>query len=471
MSAGISVVVVARARVLPGLRETLTELGPPYTRSTALVRSGTPLAAVVADARAAAPSRGVLVIAEHDDEVDAILAEGADEALVEPVDAPKLERALRRAALRAGVRDDHAVEAHTLERVLAGIAQSAESPLASLALDLDGLRSGTLDTLDDFDAALDDCVAATDQVLHLLRNVSVLARTGDSDHREHIPIAPLIESLVDALGGHGGLRAHVEVHAEDDTLEVVAPRSQLARALAGVIVQTLDAVPDKAGAGVRRLRIGVRPLPDAVAISLDLRPALDAPPPSTSFTLRDEGRLAVTRASLRSFDGELFAERASDGGVRFVVFLPRRIIVVSEPALAARLSTPIARPRRPRVLVVDRDARVLRATARALSDRYDVIVAISGEEAISLAIDLAIDVAVIDAHLSEPSADALVHELRRANAALATRVLLTGAAPDAAVAAGAAKTLMRPLSRSALVTAIESLLATMPVAESGRVLN
>lgn len=464
----IAVLVVAHARREPALREMIAGLSRPLPAATRFETNERPTATIVADARAAAPSRGVVVVVEREEEVETHLAQGADEVLVEPFESSELERAVRRAALRASVRDDHAIEARTLERVLAGLACAVESPLASLALDLDGLRSGSLETLDDFDGALDDCAKAAEQVGELLRDAAVLARVDETDARVNLAVDVLLSQVLHALGGGLALQAHVEVHADDDLPPIVAPMRRLARTLASVIIQALDATPSEPPPAMRRLRIAVRGLPDAVALSFDVRPAIDAPPASTRLALADEGRLAVMRAALRSFDGELFSERSSDGGLRMVVFLPRPHTVPAVQSLDLRPSRPAAARRRARVLVVDRDARVLRAISRALSDRYDVLVAISAEEALGLARELSVDVAVLDSRLPDQTTSSLIDELVRIDPMLQNRVVLLGSSSDDSTQG--APVLKKPLRRNALLTTIESRLRSVGP-PGARVLN
>lgn len=469
----IAVVVLAPARSVGAVRAMVADLGSPLNRSTAVERLQGSSSVVVASARSATPSRGVVVIVGTEAEIDAQIAAGVDEVLVEPVESRALLGAVRRAALRAGVRDDHAVEARTLEQVLDGVAQAAEAPLAALALDLDAIRSGTvpLESVEELESALDDCSTAVESVARVLRDAQVLAHASHDDPPEPVAVGPLIERVIRALGGSAALLAHVEVHCEPDVAKVNVPRKRLGRTIAQMLVQALDAVAAEPPPALRRLRVAVRNAPESIAIVIDAHASLDAAPASTPFTVTTEGRLAVTRAAMRSFDGELVAERAVDGSVRFVAFIPRAASGEELPVLFSTQSQgEIAAPR-PRVLVVDGDASVLRATARALADRYDAVVAICGDEALSVIRDGGIDVAVVDVRLPDMSAAAFVDELRRLNPRLASRVIFTCRTREEATQLGGLA-LERPVRRTRLLAVIDDLLtAGAAAAPPPRLLN
>lgn len=456
----VAVVVAAPARAVPTVRELLDALGPPHVRSTAVERLADPVESIVERARSATPSRGVVVVVATEADADAAIAAGADEVLVEPLSADAFARAIRRASLRSGVRDLAAIEARMLEQVVWGVAHAVEGPLAALALDVDALRSGALSTpdgtVDEIDAALDECSTAVEHVAHVVRDATVLATRPPRERADAFALPPLIDHVLRALGGGAALRAHVEVQHEIGLPPISAPRRLLARTTAQLLLQALDAVPDDDAAAMRRLRVTLRSTVDAVVLVIEVRAGLDSPPPSSRVGLDLDGRLGVVRAALRSFDGELVAERATDAEARFVAFLPR----VDPVAVAGRTeSSSLGAPRRPRprVLVVDRDERVLRASVRSLAERFDVVVAITGEEALSVAREASVDVALVDVRLPDMSALALVDELQRVVPALAGRVALVGGGDEIAVPNGA-PILAKPVRRTALLAALDALL-------------
>jgi CheY-like chemotaxis protein len=373
------------------------------------------------------------------------------------------------------VRDDHALEARMLEQVLDGVAHGASAPLAAIALDVDALRSGALEerAFEEVDIALEDCGTAVEQVACVLREAAALTTSSTGESRDRVALGPLLDQVLRILGGAPALRAHIEVHRDPELVDVLAPRRLLARTVAQVIVQALDAVPADEPPALRRLRATIRSLPEAAAIAVEVRPGLDAPPPSSRVTLGLDGRLAVLRATLRTFEGELVAERAKDGGVRLVLFVPR---VKSGEARPSTRTQPFstAAPPRPRVLVVDPDERVLRAATRALGGRFEVLLATSGEEALAIAREGALDLAVLDSRIPDMSSDALADELRRVDAKLCERIAMFGGPGDATVRPDGAPVLLKPIRRAALLAALDALLAQAPTVSSmppARLLN
>jgi CheY-like chemotaxis protein len=110
------------------------------------------------------------------------------------------------------------------------------------------------------------------------------------------------------------------------------------------------------------------------------------------------------------------------------------------------------------VLVVDPDERVLRAVSRALGDRFEVLLATSGEEAIAIAREGGLDLAVLDLRVPDMSTDALADELRRIDGRLCDRIALVGGPGDAIIRPDGAPVLHKPVRRAALIAALDGLL-------------
>jgi DNA-binding response OmpR family regulator len=461
----LTALLVAPARLVSGLRSMVEQLGPNASRTVRVVATGEPVVSLVERAHRAVPAFGVVVVAIREDEVDGLLALGADEVLVEPIYPGELANAVRRSALRAALRDDHAVESRTLQQVLGGLAQATEGSLTALSLDIDALRCTADDLASDDRAALDDCARAIDRVSRTLRDASAFAPCDGEWSPEPVAVAVLIDQVLRFLGGtlDQCTPTHVERDEEDGLPLILAPRRPLTRILSHVLVHALDAVePPEDTKALRRLRIATRADHESVAIVIEALPGLDAPPTSTPRSLGAVGALAVAREALRTFEGELIGEQAADGGVRFVIFLarPREGL----PAMTSRGlgATVEPRARRPRVLLVQPDERILRAAARALDDRFDVLLATTGEEALTTVLEeRGVDALVIDAQLPDMTAAMLVEELGRRRRDLVARVLLVAGEGQSGrrlpVPIGL-PVLEKPLRRASLVAALETLL-------------
>jgi CheY-like chemotaxis protein len=355
------------------------------------------------------------------------------------------------------------------------LTDSLDAPLAALALDLDSLRTEDEGRPADELAALEDCTTAIERMTHLVRDLRLLAPSvTDRGAFEPVALPVLLDQVLRVLGGALERRALIERDDEEDLPEVHAPKRLLARTIAHVLVQAIDAVTDngddapgsaKPGTGttelhpLRRLRIALRSDAQSVAVVIDARPGLDSGPHATSTAMEGMGRLAIAREVLRSFDGELVGERSPDGGVRYVLFVPRPQPGISSFTPRTSASVALARARRPRVLIVDADERVLRAAARAVTEHYDAIVATTGEEALAIVAEGGIDAIVVDQRLPDMTAALFVDELRRGHQELAGRVIVVVRTREEARLARSAhapevQILERPIRRTALLSAL-----------------
>ena len=82
--------------------------------------------------------------------------------------------------------------------------------------------------------------------------------------------------------------------------------------------------------------------------------------------------------------GQLLVESEYGHGATFLIFLPPGKPVAASIQPVQAQWAPSSYGRRAVILAVDDDERVLRAYARALRDRYDVLLATDGQEAIDL---------------------------------------------------------------------------------------
>lgn len=453
--------VIAPAALVSTLRSCLEQSGSTFSRSVRVLAANEPIAGIVARAHRARPPYGVAVVAREED-VDALLALGVDEVLIAPFDGSALATSIRRAALRAGVREHGEVEARTLENVLSGITDSAEGSLTALALDIDALRYTAEDLVGDDRVALDDCARAVERVSQTIRDARAFAPCDGEWNPEPIVLAPLIDQVVRVLCATSSERAHVERDDEDRLPTVFAPRRPLARILSRLLLHALDEVEQSEPTrGLRRIRIAARNDRGAVAVVMETSPGLDS---LARSRLRNESMFAVARETLRTFHGELVTDRSEDGRLRLAVFLPR--LRVEFPAMRLRdEGSALGQPsRRHRVLLVVPDERILRAAARALDDRFDVLLATTGEEAIAtLDENRIIDLLVIDARLPDMSAALLVEELRRRRHDLTSRIVFLageGQSTKGLPVSGEVRVLEKPVRRASLVATLESLLAT-----------
>ena len=335
---GGEVLVVAPARLVPVVRQTLETLEPAVRRATDVARSIRPLVGVLARAHASMPPRGVVVVVASEDEADHALSLGADEVLLDPSDADALRIAIRRAATRATVRSDRAGETRMLEQVIAGLADSMDAPLAALTLDVDALRMGADEDAGAEDpTALDDCAASIDRVAHLVRDLHLLVPSlADKGALEVIRLPALVDQVLRILGGALARRAHVEREDDDELPEVMAPRRLLARTLALVLVQAADALdPLDADSSMPVRSASTSRVSAASGASMEsARPAMTCSSMRVSPARSDrtEARVAARAMAMRNAS-------ASDGSIN-TSSAPRESAWSASSSLAATNTTP-----------------------------------------------------------------------------------------------------------------------------------
>ena len=427
------IILVTRRELVAPARERLARARSRAASTTVSFASGAAIAREILVARRGVPTTGVVVVAANGDEAETALALGADEVLVGLAD-DALVRAVERASLRALARDTHLGDGQVLAQVLTGVVRRVEAPITALALDLEAYRSladGVVS--EDAVALLDDCMTALDDLASALRDAGLFARAEATDSPVPLDIRALIDQVLRVLGGAIGLRAHVERDEARPLTPVLAPRTRLARALAGAVVHALTFVDEKAEPeALRKLRVSVREEANTHVVSIEATSAGRLGVHATRAA-DPSGPLRMLRDAVRLFGGEVAVE-VGPRGAKLELAVPRE-----QRAVVALGSTHPPRgrtPAQPTILLVDPDDRVLRATARALADLYEVIVATTGEEALDLAREQTVALAVVNARLPDVSARLLLDELRHTRGGQGARAVLV-ASQDEIRAAGA----------------------------------
>lgn len=419
------------------------------------------------------PSAAVVVVAADARMEEQALACGADE-VVRATDAATLESAFRRARLRALARDAETPDGRVLAQVLSNVVRRLEAPTTALALDLESFRGMTEAALPrEASGVLDDCGAAVEDFTLAIRDAGLFSRADGVELPSQVDLLETAEQVIRVLGGPNGLEAVVEHVRESAAPPAFAPRGRLARLVATAIVHAIasaatHAPPD----ALLRLRVAAR-AERADAVVLDLEAIAAAAPFTKRESVEPEGALRLLQEAARVLGGELLVERA-EGFARLQLVLPRE--PVARLSLARPQASQLRMPARPRVLLIDPDERVLRATSRALAEHFEVSVARNGEEAIDAARALALAAVVLNVRLPDVTATLLVEELRAASGSAAAKIVLVAGQgeldrPDAPV--GDAR-VDKPIRRADLLTALEAQLSkpTPPIrGRSSPVLN
>jgi signal transduction histidine kinase/CheY-like chemotaxis protein len=446
--------------------------------------------------------------------LDAIDA-GADEALYLQLEHAAhalvlIDRAAKRAAKRLALEESHnsAVRAEklaALETVVAAVAHEINNPLAAVSLSAEYLRGALLPNIDAFDRViecarrsealspeqlqqiaqklvagrapemrrvLDDLLDMVDGIAAIVRDLRTYARSGGEDALEWVAVAELIDQVLRIMGSELSAVALIERDYALDLPRVLVPRSRIIQVLTNLLVNASHAMRD-IERPVHRLRITLRADDEAVAISLSdtgsgIEPGALERIFDPYFTTKREGRgtglgLSISRSILLRIGGDLMVESVHGEGATFIVFIPR----TKRDAVACGELPPNDKPalvRRPALLLVEDDERLLRIYPRLLRDQFDILTAADGQEAIDL-LSSCVNVDAIISDLNMPAVDGeqLYRWLAQHRPALIDRLLfVTGAREprdNPFLSSISNAVLEKPISSLALIAAIQALLA------------
>lgn len=477
---------------LPVLERLLEPWSGALPDGVSLERCSGDLAERVRRLRAERDNVALGVVAE--DEAAALLAleAGADESLPsERLDARSALAFIDRVRVRARLRDvqagTSAASAHhdklmALGTLVAGVAHEVNNPLTALLLSVEALRLSVPNAEPEDTASrapspllaaelLDDIEVSARAIAAVVRDLKVFSRPDSDDApSELVDLRELVEQVLRVVGRQLRLHARVELDFEPSLPAVAIPAARVAQVFTNILVNAAQAVSQVPRAG-HQVRISARSDAEMVAISIsDTGPGIPAEVVSRIFepffTTKERGAgtglgLAISRSILRRIGGDLLVESVHGQGATFIVLIPRPDAEELAAASQRRRSVPVTMPaaaRKPRVLVVEPDERVLRAIARALESSCDVVGASDAREAIELLSSGTVAEAVL-ADASPPDCAGLEleswltaeqHPLR------AKLVLMVAEENDAPEGLGrsSAPVLFKPIGRNALVRAL-----------------
>lgn len=476
-----------------------------------------PIPGAVALARATAEGPVALLAATDADTIEAIAA-GADEALaVAPDDARSVELLVERASARFALRQAdarerltaaHAEKLVAIGTLVAGVAHEINNPLAAVMLSVEALSLGisplvsVLDELrrvavrggalsadevarlvtaisqgapsSEIREMLADTSAQVRTIADIVRDLRIYARIDDDEKPSVVHVPDLIDQVLRMVGRQIEMHGHVERDYAPDAPPLAIPRSRIVQVVTNILVNAAHAITE-IERPVHRVRISVRADADYVAMSFsDTGPGIPAESFERIFdpffTTKKVGAgtglgLSISRAILRKLGGDLLVESVHGTGATFIALVPRPDAAsLREASRSALVGGPRRATRRVSVLIVDDDERVLRTYPRVLRDRYDVILATDGREAIDLlASGSPAEAIVTDLAMPEVDGRAFYSWLTENRPDLARRtVFVTGGARDPEHAEFLARlpnrVLEKPTGRAALVEAIETAL-------------
>jgi signal transduction histidine kinase len=444
----------------------------------------------VARARESHGQAALAVIAATDADALEALAAGADESLAfanigEREVRLLMDRAFLRARHRvmnasAQSRAAHAAKLAALGTIVAGVAHEINSPLQALMLNveivnrdvgpflaaieeleeravarrallpadmgriLESVRGGA--TIAEMRSMLGEMDTHVKGVAELVRDLRIYARTDETDVAEVLDVPDLLDRVIRIVNPQIRLHGHVERDYAPDVPNLFLPRSRIVQVLTNILVNAAQAIAD-VKRPVHRVRVTARTDADFVAISVSDTGTGIAPDVLEKifdpyFTTKAAGKgtglgLAISQSIARELGGDLIVESVHGEGATFIALFPIADPEVVRAALRSKreLTRPAATAKRPTVLVVEDDDRLLRSYPRTLHGHYDVIVASHGQEAIDLlSSGSSADLVLTDLAMPEVDGRALFAWLLEHHPVLAQKTIFVtaGAHDDAA---------------------------------------
>lgn len=282
----------------------------------------------------------------------------------------------------------------TLGTLAASVAHEMNTPLTYLMMNLDamGARWAPGDP-----GGLAETRQAARQIADIVAQLRTFTRE-DAALRS-FPVREAADAAIRLVGNQLQMRARIAVDLPED-LVVRASASQVAQVFVNLIANAGDAFTSFDEANLVLVR-GRRER-DEVVIEVEdngvgIPPAHMAKIFEPFFTTKAEGRgtglgLAITRDIVTRFGGEITVRSTHGFGSTFTVRWPASVLS-SVPPTATLEPAPT---RRLRVAVIDDDAVLGRAMARALAGSHEVVVFTSAEDALAAIPGLEVDAIVCD---------------------------------------------------------------------------
>jgi len=355
-----------------------------------------------------------------------------------------------------------------LGQLSGGVAHEINNPLSAILGNLQFLRRtlGKRPDFPEYSGAVEDSLVALDRIQRIVRRLVDASRAVAHD--------VVTNSACRVAGAvRGAVRVAESLREKYVTLEfdvsdalcVRGDRYMLEQVLSNLLVNAYQAMPEGRPDG--RVRITAEPRGDRVLITVsddgvgmsrEVRARLFEPFYTTKPLGKGTGLgLAVSAGLVQAMGGTLSFESTEGVGTEARLSLLQADEASEEPASEASLP-----PLRQRLLLVDDDDVVRRATQRSLSRAFDVVLANGVQQALdTLAVD-AVDVIVCDVMMPDGGGEALYTKLRSARPGLAQRMLfLTGgvSASDARefLAQQPQPVLTKPLELTRLLKAVAEL--------------
>lgn len=321
----------------------------------------------------------------------------------------------------------------------AGVAHEVNNPLAyiiaNLGYSLDGLRKDSVvEQLPAILEALEETRRGVERIREIVRDLKVFSRS-EEERTGSVALPSVIRTVLTIASNEIRHRAQL-VTSIGEVPRVTGNESRLAQVLLNLVLNAAQAIRE--GAADRnfiRVTLATAENGDAVievedtgeGIAPEVLPRIFNP----FFTTKPVGfgtglGLYVCHGIVEKLGGRITVHSRPGQGTRFRVTLPPEPSVVPAETPSAH---PLAPPRRARVVVIDDDPLVCKATRRLLAAAHDTEVFFDAREALPALLADPPDVVLCDLMMPSMSGEEFYRQLESEAPALARRViLLTGGA-------------------------------------------
>jgi signal transduction histidine kinase/ActR/RegA family two-component response regulator len=345
----------------------------------------------------------------------------------------------------------------TIGMLAAGIGHEIANPLATVMLNNGalnnrlaraGLPAGLLTESQRLLAENDE---ALDRIRGIVSELRTFARR-DDDSMQPLDLRAVVESSLRLCRAQ--LRG-VDVKVELPALPVVSgSSSRLAQVLLNLLVNAAQAL---GGMDKPRIVVGAELAPDEVHVTVaDSGPGVPEDVRERIwdifFTTKGPGvgtglGLAIARDIAARHGGRLELGVSPLGGAMFRLVLPRRAGATADEARPKTPSSPSIKPARrkpsapslpamldaiaprPRLLIVDDEVMILRALERELGSDFEVVTALSGDEAVRHAEARRVDAVLCDLNLVAETGLDVTKRLAGLDAGVLARTVFMSGAP------------------------------------------
>jgi signal transduction histidine kinase/CheY-like chemotaxis protein len=320
-----------------------------------------------------------------------------------------------------------------LGQLSAGVAHEINNPLSAILGNLQFLKRTLLrrQSFQEVSGAVDDSLVAIERIKRIVRRLLDASRAAAHGETttEACRVALAVRNAVRVAESIRRPRIQLEVDVPDE-LCVRGDRYMLEQVLTNLLVNAYQAVPESRETGHVRIsatqrgeRVRVTVSDDGEGMSEETRARLFEPFYTTKPLGKGTGLgLAVSAGLVQAMRGTLGFESTQGEGTEAQLSLLFAAEASEEPASDTTMP-----PLRQRLLFVDDDDVVRRATQRTLSRAFDVVTANGVQQALAALDGDPVDVIVCDVMMPDGGGEALYTKLQHDRPNLAQRMLfLTG---------------------------------------------